>query len=116
MGVRECCMNTESDKKRQTQALRPRMYFCSCDAISDSRLDFNSKAGAFVLPAAPPTTTRPAFYIYSPGRGEDADQGSCILTAEQHREGRRSVSAQPDGWLQISSAPHPLPPKLNALN
>lgn len=36
--------------------------------------------------------------------GEDADQISCILIAEQHQEGRRSVSAQPDGWQQISSA------------
>lgn len=40
----ERCMNTESDKKKTntgTQAVRPRMYFYSCDAILDPRLDFN---------------------------------------------------------------------------
>lgn len=75
----------QKKKKRQPQAAHSGMYFYTCDAILESSLDFKSKAGAFVLPAAPPTTTRSCFYIYSPGgrgEGEDADQVSCILIAD----------------------------------
>lgn len=47
----------------------------------ESRLDFKSKSGAFVLPAAPPTTTRPCFYIYSPGgmEGWRAGGGTMLI-------------------------------------